>query len=265
MRRSKRLLEELDADIREHIERETQDNIERGMSPEEARYAAMRKFGNVMRVKEETREVWCSTWLDELWQDLRFGLRMLRKSPAFAAIAVLTLALGIGTNTAIFSVVDAVLLRPLPYSDPSRLVWATEHFGFGPSTVVSADFPAWKDGNHVFEQIGAFGGTVGANLTGAGEPTRVTVTNVTAGFFSMLGVRPIAGRVFLPDEGKQSQEHVAVINETLWRNRFGADPRTIGETIQLDGTGYAGVGGMPASLRFPQADVWTPLALDAEI
>src|SRR5207249_2654094 len=101
-------------------------------------------------------------------------------------------------------------------------------------------------------------------------PTRrssdlVTVTNVTAGFFSMLGVRPIAGRVFLPDEGKQSQEHVAVINETLWRNRFGADPRTIGETIQLDGTGYAVVGVMPASLRFPQADVWTPLALDAEI
>ncbi|PYT76513.1 MAG: hypothetical protein DMG40_26020 [Acidobacteria bacterium] len=265
MGRGKRMLEELDADIREHIERETQDNIERGMSPEEARYAAMRKFGNVMRVKEETREVWCSTWLDELWQDLRFGLRMLRKSPAFAAIAVLTLALGIGTNTAIFSVVDAVLLRPLPYNDPSRLVWATEHFGFGPSTVVSADFPAWKERNHVFEQIGASGGTGGANLTGAGEPTRVTVNNVTTGFFSMLGVEPIVGRAFLPSEGKKGQEHVALLNEDLWRSRFGADTRIVSKAIQLDGTTHTVVGVMPASLRYPRADVWTPLALDDEI
>ena len=265
MGRGKRMLEELDADIREHIERETQDNIERGMSPEEARYAAMRKFGNVMRVKEETREVWCSTWLDELWQDLRFGLRMLRKSPAFAAIAVLTLALGIGTNTAIFSVVDAVLLRPLPYNDPSRLVWATEHFGFGPSTVVSADFLAWKERNHVFEQIGASGGTGGANLTGAGEPTRVTVNNVTTGFFSMLGVEPIVGRAFLPSEGKKGQEHVALLNEDLWRSRFGADTRIVSKAIQLDGTTHTVVGVMPASLRYPRADVWTPLALDDEI
>src|SRR5207302_8804352 len=134
--------------------------------------------------------------------------------------------LGTVVNTAILRLVDAVLLRPLPYSDSSQLVCATDYFLFGPSTVVSAEFPAWKDGNHVFEQIGAFGGTVGANLTGAGKPTRVTVTNVTAGFFSMLGVRPIAGRVFLPDEGKQSQEHVAVINETLSHNRFGAGRRS---------------------------------------
>ena len=105
--------------------------------------------------------------MKSLWNELQYAVRLLRKSPVFTIIAVLSLAIGIGANTAIFSVVDAVLLRPLPYSDPSRLVWATEHFGFGPSTVVSADFPAWKDGNHVFEQIGAFGGTVGANLTGA--------------------------------------------------------------------------------------------------
>jgi putative ABC transport system permease protein len=177
---------------------------------------------------------------------------------------VLTLALGIGANTAIFSVVDAVLLRPLPYKDPSRLVWATEHFAFGPSTVISADFPAWKDRNHVFEQIAAFGGTSGANLTGTGEPARVSVTNVTTDFFSMLGAQPVVGRTFLPEEGKQGQEHVALLSETLWRNRFAADARIIGETIRLDGTSYSVVGVMPASMR-PQADVWTPLTLDAEI
>ncbi|PYT82619.1 MAG: hypothetical protein DMG41_32910 [Acidobacteria bacterium] len=257
--------QELDDELRDHLDRKTEEYVARGMTQEEAHRRARLDLGGIEQTKEKCRDARRVNWIQDFVQDLRLGARSLRKSPAFAGIAVLTLALGIGANTAIFSLVDAVLLRPLPYSDPSRLVWATEHFGFGPSTVVSADFPAWKDGNHVFEQIGAFGGTVGANLTGAGEPTRVTVTNVTAGFFSMLGVRPIAGRVFLPDEGKQSQEHVAVINETLWRNRFGADPRTIGETIQLDGTGYAVVGVMPASLRFPQADVWTPLALDAEI
>src|SRR5438132_4335360 len=127
MRRRRRMLEELDADIREHIERETQDNVERGMSPEEARYAAMRKFGNVTRVKEETREVWISVWLEQLWQDIRYGVRTLAKSPGLAAVAILTLALGIGANTAIFSLINAVLLQPLPYPNAKRLamIWST--------------------------------------------------------------------------------------------------------------------------------------------
>ena len=260
----KRPASDFHAEIEAHLQLEIERLQEEGLNEEEARAAARCAFGNVTQAQERFYESGLWLWWDRLRQDVRFGLRMLAKSPGFTTVAVLTLALAIGANTAIFSVVDAVLLRPLPFKDPARLVWATEHFAFGPSTVVSADFPAWKDRNHVFEEIAAFGGTSGANLTGTGQPARVTVTNVTTGLFSMLGVQPVAGRAFLAEEGKQGREHVAVLSETLWRNSFGADPRIIGETIRLDGAGYLVVGVMPASLR-PQADVWTPLALDAEI
>lgn len=201
--------------------------------------------------------------MDTALQDIRYGLRTLVKSPGFTAVAVITLALGIGANTAIFSVIDVVLLRPLPYKDPSRLMWATEHFGSGPSGVVGPDFAAWQERNHVFQQIEAFSGTSGANLTAAGEPARVSVTNVTAGLFSMLGVRPLTGRTFLTSDGKQGHEHVVLLSEDLWRTRFSGDPRVIGEGIRLDGTACTVIGVMP-TLRYPSADIWTPIALDSE-
>lgn len=201
--------------------------------------------------------------LKTLIQDVRFGLRQLRRNPGFTTVAVLTLALGIGANTAIFGVVDAVLLRPLPYKDPSRLVWATERFAFnhGTAGVISPDFAAWQERNQVFEQIGASGRGSGASLAGAGQAARVSIGNVTVGFFPMLGVRPIVGRLFVPEEGRTSQEHVALLSESLWRNQFGGDSHGLGRTIQLDGQAYTVVGVMPVSLR-PTADVWTLFAIN---
>lgn len=211
MGRSKRMLEELDADIREHIERETQDNIERGMLPEEARCAAMRKFGNVMLVKEETREVWRFTWLDELWQDLRYGLRMLRKSRAFTAVAVLTLALGIGANTAIFSLIDGVMLRALPVEKPSQLVlfqWSARKAPRIQGYRASADCPTdprigiaanpagCSFSEPMFRQIrstnqfagvAAFANSGPLSLTGNGPASMINGQLVSGDFFTTMG------------------------------------------------------------------------------
>ena len=174
MRQRKRMLEQLDADIREHIERETQDNIERGMSPEEARYAAHRKFGNVTRVKEETRMVWTLVWLEQLFEDIRFGLRLLRKNPGFTAVAMLTLALGIGANTAVFSVVYAVLLRPLPYKDPSSLIVLNETTPMvGTVSVSYLNFLDWRSQSRTFSEMAAVRG-VGFNLAGVTQPENIS-------------------------------------------------------------------------------------------
>ena len=261
-----RVEQELSDELRFHLEKLTEENAAKGMTPEEARYAALRELGGVQQIKEECRDMRRVNNIENFLQDLRYGSRMLARNRGFAAVAILTLALGIGANTAIFSVVDTVLLRPLPFKDPSHLVWATERFQVthGAAVVISPDFMGWKDRNQVFEQICAFGGGVGGNLTGAGEPARVRVTSVTAGFFPMLGVQPVAGRTFLPSENKQAQRHVALLNEALWRSRFGSDPHMVGKNVRLDDDAFTVVGVMPANLRYPAADVWIPLALDAD-
>jgi len=191
--RRKRMMQNLEEDIRDFVERETQENIERGMSPEEARYAALRKFGNVTRVKEETREVWSFGWLEQLWQDIRYGLRMLHKNPGFTVVTILTLALGIGANTAIFSVVNAVLLRPLAYRDPDRLV-VILHYGTAP--VSPTNFLDWQRQNHVFERMGAAEYWT-PNLTGIDEPERVWALHITSGH-SAVARRSAAARTDVP-------------------------------------------------------------------
>src|SRR6202166_2126375 len=180
MGRRKRMLKDLDQDIRDHLEGEIQDNIDRGMSPEEAHFAALRKFGNVARVKEDTREVWSLVWLDHLLQDLRYGLRMLRKSPGFTAVAVLTLALGIGAATAMFSVMQGVVLAPLQYVNPNRLVMIWENNPRFPRTWVSyPNFRDWQRSARSLRQMAAFR-QEGVDFVGPGTPLHLNGKEISS-------------------------------------------------------------------------------------
>jgi predicted permease len=268
MNRRKRMLDNLEADIKDHLDRETQDNIDRGMSPEEARYAARRKFGNVGRALEDTREVWVARWIDDLAKDLRFGFRTLIKSPGFAAVAILTLALGVGANTAIFTIVDAVLLRALPYSDPEKLVVMFAVPVNQPealSAISYRDFSDCREHNRVFSE---FAGNAfhDLTLTGAGEPSVVNTGTVTPEIFALLDAKPLAGRALLPGDGQQGAAPVAVLSEGLWRSRFGSNPALIGQSINLDMRPFTVVGILPASFRYPdgapQQDVWIAVPQD---
>ena len=258
----KRMLADLDHDIRDHIARETEDNIARGMSPEEARYAAARKFGNVTRIAEETREVWSMVWLEQLLADVRFGLRMLRKNPGFTVVAVLTLALGIGANTAVFSLVYAVLLRPLPYQDPTSLVVLNETTPrVGTVSVSYPNFLDWRAQGHSFSQMAAVHG-VGFNLAGVSQPENISGDAVSPNFLSMMGIRPFLGRDFGASEEKAGTEPVVLLSYSLWQSHFGGDANAIGRTIRLDGRGYTIVGVLPPNYRsLDMTDVMLPIGV----
>jgi putative ABC transport system permease protein len=253
MNRKKRMLNDLDQDIQDHIEMETQENIARGKSPEEARYAALRKFGNVTRVKEETREVWSFVWLEQLLQDIRLGFRMLRKSPGFTAVAILTLALGNGANTAIFSVINGVLLSPLPYKNPKQLVAMKEHDSLPNLMDIKRQVRAFSQGGGInVEPIDYTGGT---------EPVQVRAGLINAEFLEMLGVQPMLGRIISPGEDVQGGPRLAIVSNHFWQNYLGSDPHAVGNTIQLGGNSYTVIGVMPASFAPPaeHADVFVSL------
>ena len=201
---------------------------------------------------------------DEMFQDLRYGTRMLFKNPAFTAVAIITLALGIGANTAIFSVVHAVLLRPLPFAEPERVVL----FGNGASLMLNlapaspAGFLSWKEQNEVFEQVAAYShGSV--NLSEGGEPERILTMPVTASFFPSVGRYPARGRAFSSEEEEAGKNRVAVLSDDLWKRRFGADPDLLGQTLTLNGHRFTVIGIMPADFQFPQfpakTELWIPL------
>src|SRR5580658_2420527 len=264
----KRMLDDLDHDIRDHIAQETEDNIERGMSPVEARYAAMRKFGNVTRVKEETREVWNPVWIEQLVEDVRFGLRILRKSPGFTAVALLTLALGIGANTYIFSIVDSLLLRPMEFQDPSRIVALWERLpavSVDRNEVSPANFLDWKDQNHVFDHIAAQAWW-DANLGGVEHPEHLHGFLVTPGYFLALNAQPMLGRTFLEEEGTPGKDHVAMLSYGLWRDHFASDSSIVGKTVLLNGIDFTVVGVTRPEFNYPSgAQVWGALAFSPQL
>jgi putative ABC transport system permease protein len=261
--RSKPRQEQLNDELLSHLEMSTQDRINRGVSTEEATQAAHREFGNVALVQNVTRDQWSSTWLDNLAQDLRFGARTLRKNPAFTLIAVLTLALGIGANTAIFSVVNAVILRPLPFPNSPRLLDVCAR-----STLF--DFPHLGLSLPDINDIRATSTTLASlspyqssskELVADGKPDRVESADISDDFFLLLGIQPLLGRDFSTSDMRPGS-NVVILSQRLWRERFGGDPAAIGKSILLDGQSQTIIGVMPEQ---PQLDfatdsqLWAPL------
>ena len=261
---------DLERELRDHLDLEAEEQREGGLSAEEAAYAARRALGNPTQIKENVRMAWGFRWLDTLLQDLRYALRQLRRNPGFAAVAVLTLALGIGANTAIFSVINGTLLKPLPFPDPGRLVLVWETFGKGPDNrnIVSApnywDFARQSsafEGMAIFDSAGR-----GYNLSATGnkqEPEQVSGLRVSASFFPVLGVKPLLGRTFLPEEETLGRDQEVVLSYGLWKRRYGGDPALVGKTIKIDGADFTVVGVMPPRFEFQfwsnQRQLWVPV------
>ncbi len=263
--RKDQLDRELDEELRSHVEMRAADNLAAGMSPEAARFDAQRRFGNSTLLKEDTRAVDIIGWLEECARDFRYALRMLQRSPGFTAVAVLTLALGIGANTAIFSVVDAILLRPLPYPEPDRLVriWEASAKFDSPRNVVNPlNFLDWHDHAQSFESMAAISGLM-TNLSSQGRPIAVQGMQVTPEFFSTLRVPPLLGRTFIADDGIPCHDHVVILSYDFWQRQYGAEPKIIGAKIDVDAVPYAVVGVMPRDFSYPKfkCEVWTPLPL----
>ena len=260
---------DLSDELRFHVEQQTKANIGAGMSPQEAKRQAALQFGAVEGVKEDCREERRGFWLETLWADVRYALRILRKNPGFAAIAILTLALGIGANTAIFSVVYAVLFKPLPYANPQQLVVvfsAKPQEGIAMTGVSYPNFEELRAQNHVFSELAA-NQQHDLTLTGRGEPFVVTTGVVTPEVFALLAQAPLAGRTLVPDDGKRGAAPVVILSENLWRSRFGADPNIVGTSISLDKRSFTVVGIMRVGFCSPMGvsraqDVWVPLVDD---
>jgi predicted permease len=274
MARRERPLDGLDQDIRDHIERETQDNVDKGMAPEEARRQALLAFGNVALVREDARAVWARPWLDAVGQDVRYALRMLRREPGFAAVVVLTLGFGIGVNTATFSVVNAALIRPLGFAEPENLVALNERLGGAdgdPAPFSPPDFLDLEREQQSFRGVAAFV-NVPLELSGGGDPIRIDGARVSANLFSLLGVAPPLGRDLTRDEDHPGMD-VTLLSRSLWQKRYGGDRSIVGRTVMLDRRPYTVIGVMPAGFEFPRhgsrwnsepASVFLPMAFTDE-
>jgi predicted permease len=254
--RERELAEELESHLQMHVE----DNIRAGLSPEEARRQALVKLGGIEQTKETYRRQRGVPLLGDLWQDLRFGARVLRKQPAFTFVAVLTLALGIGANTVLFSVINAVLLRPMPFPESDRVVALYETFKpSGTSALSVPNLRDWQQQNTVFEGIAAYVG--GAfNLQTGDSPQRLQGLSVAANYFDVLGIKPQLGRTFLQGEDEAGSERVVVLSDALWRSGFGADPYIVNKPVPLNGQKYTVIGVMPPELSaLSRSQLWAPL------
>ena len=266
---SRRVDADLDREVRAHLDLLIDENLRAGMGRAEAERAARLELGGVEQVKEQVRDHRLGNWLQSVFGDVRYALRQLRKNPGFTTVAILTLALGIGANTAIFSVVDGVLLRSLPYRDPGRLVMVWERnsvVGNPYNTVSPPNFLDWQVRNSVFSGM-AYVCDVRNNLTGQGEPEEVVVQAVSANFFSVIGVEPILGAGFTPENGTKGHDDVVVLSFSLWQRRFAGDPKIIGKSILLNGKPQTVVGVAPenyawlvkdGSLTGGKPQIWTP-------
>jgi predicted permease len=255
---------DLDEELRSHIEMATEDNQARGMDTQAARTAALRDFGGATQTKEAYRTQRALPFLETLAQDVRFAWRQLRRSPGFTVTAVLTLALGIGGNTAVFSIVNGVLLNPLPFPHPEQLVGLHESKpNFENGSISYPNFLDWRKNNHSFSWMAVARG-YSFTVTGRGVAEQVNADFITSGYFSLLGVRPILGREFMQTEDQPGASPVAMISEGLWRRKFSASPSILGQMITLNGKNFSIVGVVPASLEvrtqgFQNQDVYAPV------
>ena len=255
--------DDVDQEIYMHLAMLTERFMRQGMNEEEAQSAARRQFGGVTATKEELRQRRSFPLIEALLQDVRYGFRQLGKAPAFTAVAVSILALGVGTNTAIFSIVDAVLLRPLPYTDGGRLVWLGEvqKSDTTDEVTLTPDFLDWRSRNHVFTAMAAFN-TAKRTLTGSGEPLSLSAAKASATLLPILDVQPLLGRNFRSDEDQKGHDNVAILSYGLWQQTFGANQDVVGKSIRVDDQLLIVVGVLPREFRFPSSepvDILTPL------
>lgn len=271
--RRRQVEQDLEEEFQYHVERKTDQYIAQGLDPEVARRNAIRDMDGIERRKEECRDARGMAFIDTLRQDLRYGVRMLRRNPSFAALAVLTIVLGIGANTAIFGLINAVLIRPLPYPEPDRLVHALWQFQNGTAESLSAtECVFWDEHNRVFESSAAVGlFPFGLNLVTGDRTDYVKTLAVSRDFFRTLGVQPFIGRSFTVEEDRPKGPNAVILSYGLWQRRFASDPGVVGRDITLNGESYAVIGVMPKRFQFvieyatvQDVEAWIPLRLVAD-
>src|SRR5688500_6495152 len=258
--RRERLERELDTELRYHIDMLTEQNVQKGMTPDAARREAQRTFGPVAGIKDDVRDNWLSRFAEVAAQDVRYGLRSLRRNPGFALVIIVTMALGVGANTAIFSVVNGVLLRPLPYKDGGKLIVLhhgqgdpiTNDFGFSPIEI--NDYRQARSLSDVVEFHNMF-----FNLLGRAEPERLSTGVVSANYFDVLGVQPRHGRTFVAADDAPGAPAVLVLSHKYWERSFGGDPNVVGQVFRMNDRPHTVIGVMPPVPQYPlEVDIYMP-------